>query len=99
MAAFWKPNSKVLSTRQQSFITVSIVPKAVVYLMRTSVSIVDALSADALGELPQIHRFGAQFNSLMTIGFRVERQLPATVKISTRHKEHSLLEKSENEYI
>lgn len=29
MAAFWKPNSKVLSTRQQSFITVSIVPKAV----------------------------------------------------------------------
>jgi hypothetical protein len=27
MAAFWKLNSKVLTTRQLSFITVSIVPK------------------------------------------------------------------------
>lgn len=29
-AAFWKPNSKVLTTRQRSFMTVSILPTAVV---------------------------------------------------------------------
>ena len=33
LAAFWKPNSKVLPTRQWSFITVSIVPIAEVVMM------------------------------------------------------------------
>jgi hypothetical protein len=31
MAAFWKPNSKLLTTRQRSFMTVSIVPDAVIH--------------------------------------------------------------------
>ena len=33
MAAFWKPNSKVLPTRQRSFITVNIVLTAEVEMM------------------------------------------------------------------
>jgi hypothetical protein len=49
-AAFWKPNSKVLPTRQRSFITVSIVPVAAVRFLVASVGFA-AKAADRQWEL------------------------------------------------